>query len=61
MSDATTVPAVRLGDIAVDAIDPEKVAAFWAALLGVEVDGRRGVATLVPAAQGVYAPYIGVR
>jgi predicted enzyme related to lactoylglutathione lyase len=42
MSDATTVPAVRLDAIAVDATDSEKVTAFWAALLGVEVDTRRG-------------------
>jgi predicted enzyme related to lactoylglutathione lyase len=33
---------VRLGDIVFDANDPERLAAFWSDVLGVEVAGRRG-------------------
>jgi len=32
----------RIGWIQIDCPDPERLAAFWSELLGVEIDGRLG-------------------
>ena len=37
-----TPPAVELADVIFDCADPERVAAFWAELLGRPVAGRKG-------------------
>jgi predicted enzyme related to lactoylglutathione lyase len=43
MSEATPIPAVgRLGWIQVDCEDPERLAAFWGAVLGVGIHRRLG-------------------
>lgn len=34
------MPEVRWGSVTVDCLDPERLAAFWAALLGTSVRGR---------------------
>ncbi len=35
-------PTAQIADIIVDCIDPERVAAFWSALLGRPIAGRKG-------------------
>jgi catechol-2,3-dioxygenase len=46
-------PALRWDSVAVDCRDPEQLARFWAALLGVQVRGRwREYVGLYPTAEG---------
>ena len=61
MSGSIARPAVgRLGAIMIDCPDPERLAAFWAEMLGVEIDDRLGdppqFVNLAPARPG--APWV---
>lgn len=53
-------PVARLGAVIIDCRDPERLAAFWGALLGVKVGGRLGdppqYVDLEPLSEG---PYLG--
>lgn len=53
-------PVGRLGAVIIDCRDPERLATFWGALLGVEVGGRLGdppqYVDLEPLSEG---PYLG--
>jgi predicted enzyme related to lactoylglutathione lyase len=47
-----TEPSAEIVDIIIDCIDPERVATFWARLLGRPIEGRKGPYIWLQPAEG---------